>query len=291
MSHNPPPAPSQFSPPPPVVPERNTVGIVAFVTAVLGLVFAVWEGAYLLGWILLPTGFILALVALFQRNKARKLALAALIISIVGTIAGAVAFLGSAARILDESFGGSDPTVVTTPAVATDSPAEGPSPVETETSPGGEPDDAVPDDPPADDAGAGTRENPHPLGTTVSNNEWQVTVNSVDPDATDSVLAENQFNDPPADGNVYLLASVTITRGGEEPGSSFELGFHFVTESGNVIGDYEALVVAPDELGWDELYPGASTTGNVVFEVPAADAGTIRITPGLFADDVFFSTT
>lgn len=282
MSQTPPATGTPYAAPPSSGPAaRNTVGIVAFVAAVLGFVFAVWEGAYLLGWILLPIAFILSLVALFQRDKSKKLALAALIVSIVGTIAGAVAFMGSAARILDESFGSGEATVVASP---TDSPAPAQSPDDDAAG------ESSTDDSTTDDAAAGTRENPHPLGTSVANNEWEVTVNSVDPDATAAVLAENQFNEPPADGNVYLLANVTITRIADEPGSSFELGFHYVTAAGNVTGDYDTMAVVPDELGYDELYTGASSTGNVAFEVPTDEAGTIRITPGLFADHIFFAT-
>ncbi len=48
------------SQPPPIAGKgRNTIAIVALVAAIVGFIFAVWEGAYLLGWVLLPIAFLL----------------------------------------------------------------------------------------------------------------------------------------------------------------------------------------------------------------------------------------
>lgn len=277
-------------PPPPAAParQRNTLAIVGLVVAVLGLVFAVMEGAYLLGWILLPAAFVLSIVALVVRDRPRRMAVAALIISIVGTIAGGIAFMSSTARILDESFGGGEATVVATPAASQEEAGDEDT---TEQSAAAE-DSSVAEEPAQQDAApAGTRDNPHPLGTTIASDEWEVTVNSFTADATDEVMAENQFNDDPPAGTTYALVNVTVTRIAADEGIPWEITVAYVTDGGNVVNTSDALAVGPDELPSNELYEGADATGNVVLAVPADGSGTVRVTPGLFADDAFFATS
>lgn len=280
--HQPPAAPTK---------ERNTIGLVALVVAILGFIFAVWEGAYLLGWILLPIAFILSLVALFAKGKPKRMAIAALIISIVGTVAGAVAFVSSAATAFDEAF--TNETTVSEPAIT--EPLEEPAVAEAEDA---EPQEtgetaeepASPDEPAATEQG--TRENPAPLGATASSDDWDVTVNSFTADATAEIMAENQFNDAPEEGFVYALVNVTVQRLAAESGFPMEISVGYVTDGGNVVTAADAMAVAPESLSsFDELYEGAEVTGNVALMIPEGDAGTIRVSPGLFADDVFFATT
>lgn len=287
------PPPQQTPPAPPTVNRRNTLGIVAFVASVLGFIFAVVEGAYLLGWLLLPFAFVLSLVAMFQKHQSKKLAVAALIISIVGTVAGAVAFLSSAATAIDDAFGETS-TVVVEEDGGDASEAESPVGDGTQEDQDGavpaegvdEEQSEVPDS--AAVGEAGTRSNPHPLGTTVASSDWEVTVNSFVPDATDLVLAENQFNDEPEEGTVYAQANVTIRYTGAESGTRFEVGFHYVTADGNVISESDAFVVGPDDLSHSELYAGAESTGNITLQVPVGDDGLLRVSPGFFADEVFY---
>lgn len=251
---------------------KNPLGIAALVTAAVGTVFAVWEGAYIIGWILLPISGILAIIALFQRGRDKKFAAAGLILSIIGGIAGGIAFTMSVNRAFEDAFGST--SVTTAPA-----PTEGES---------GEPAETTESADTADGGGAeGTRDNPYPLGTTLVGDDWELTVNSYNADATAEVLAANQFNEQPAAGNVYSLANVTITYTGDSSGTSFEITVDYVNAAGNVIATYDNMAVAPESLGMEELYNGASATGNVVFEVPAGDAGLLRVQPGLFADEVF----
>ena len=252
---------------------RNTVAIVAFAAAVAGFVFAVWEGAYIVGWVLLPVAFVLAIVALVVKDKPRKMAVWALVISVIGTVAGGIAFMGSVGKAIDESFGGSTPTVKASEPAAGTSDA----PAEEKTEPAA--------------SEAGTRENPHPLGTTIASDEWEVTVNSFTPDATAAVLAENEFNDKPADGSAYSIVNVTLKRVAAEAGTPMEVDVSYVTAGGNVVTIADAFAVAPDALSINELYEGASVTGNVVLMVPVGDAGVLRIRPGMFSDEVFFATS
>lgn len=277
VPHQPPPGPSR---------QRNTVGLVALVVAVLGFIFAVAEGAYLLGWILLPIAFVLALVALLQRDRPKKMALAALIISIIGTIAGVVAFMGSAAQAFDEAF--TDETTVSEPTAV--DPGEALQSAEPQSK------EETTDEPVAmeeeEAAAVGTRENPLPLGSSVSGEDWEVTVNSFSPDATDEVMAENQFNDEPDGGAVYALVNVTVKRIAPESGYPMEVSVGFVTASGNVVTSADAMAVAPESINdATELYEGAEASGNVALMIPQGDTGTLRVSPGLFADDAFFATS
>ena len=266
-----PPFPGAQPPPaPPAAPrkDRNPLAIVALVLSIVGFIFAVMEGAYLLGWILLPLAFILSLAALFK--KGGRMAIAALVITIVGTVAGAIAFTSSVARIADEAFNGTAPSVV--PAAPASGAAS--APAQENAAP------AI--------AQAGTRENPHPLGTTVSNDDWSVTVNSWTPAATKAVLAENQFNEKPAAGQEYALVNYTVTRLGEEAASPmFDVRVDYVSASGNV---FETFAVAPDAIEEQELFKGAKTTGNKAIIVPSGDDGRIRVSIGLLGgEDVFFA--
>src|SRR5699024_12423282 len=81
----------------------------------------------------------------------------------------------------------------------------------------------------------GRRDHPLALGTTVPEGDWEVTVNSVDLDATDAVLAENPFNDEPDEGHSYITANVTATYLGSEPSGDTPSGIRveYVTPDGN----------------------------------------------------------
>lgn len=139
--------------------------------------------------------------------------------------------------------------------------------------------------------GDGTRGNPHPIGTSISNNDWKVTVDEFTPDATKQVLKANEFNDKPKDGNVYALVRLTLTYVGADSDHATSVGVAYVTSSGNVINTFDNFVVAPDALGLDEMYTDATVTGNHVLEIPKGDDGLLRIRPGMFAKEVFFATS
>lgn len=56
-----------------------------------------------------------------------------------------------------------------------------------------------------------------PLGSPADlNSDWRVTVEGTIPDATDQVLARNQFNEPPEDGRQFFIASVRVENRGED---------------------------------------------------------------------------
>ncbi|MFD2758076.1 hypothetical protein [Gulosibacter faecalis] len=277
-----PPAPAPASglqPPIPAPPKRkNGLGIAALIVAIVGFVFACMPGALIVGWVLLPVGFILGLVALFLRGKVKWQAVSAVIISVVGTIVGVAVFFGVVANAVNEVVEENGNVDVTSndgaEADAVDADEE-----------------AVAEEAGADDAAeAGTRENPVPLGSTLEGKDWIITINSVTLDATEAVLAENQFNEAPADGNVYILVNYTVTYTGDDLEGSMPImtTVEFVTAAGNTVESYESFTVAPDAIDTTStLYEGASATGNEVFEVPAPADGVIAVKPGMTADTVF----
>lgn len=260
---------------------RNTVGIIALIAAIVGAIFAVIPGALILGWILLPIAFVLSIVSLFMKNQKRGQGIAALIISIVGTIVGMIVFIGVVGSAFDDAF--SDETQI-------QSPTHGDEMQEFE--------DVTVDEEPAEpvasgDAQEGTRTNPLAIGASISNSEWDVTVNSVDLDATDVILAENTFNEAPADGNVYLMVEVSATYTGTNPeGDTPWVTVEYVSAGGNSFASHDSMVVTPNSFdSLETLYEGASTTGNISIEVPEDEIadGTLKVSPGLFGDPVFFA--
>src|SRR5699024_3975254 len=125
---------------------------------------------------------------------AKGFSIAALIISVVGTIVGILVFLFVVASSFDEAF--SD--YVSAAPAAQDAVAES-------------------SDEDGSSADEGTRDNPYSIGTKISSDDWEMTVTDVTLDATDDVLAENQFNEQPDAGNQYMVVDVDITYTGESP--------------------------------------------------------------------------
>ena len=251
-----------------VVKQKNVIGLVALIIAVVGFVFACIPGALIAGWVLLPVAFILSIVGLVLRDKRKAFALAALIVSVVGTIVGIVVFLAVVASSFQSAFAGSDSSVL--PPAKSSSAATA-------------------------DAGStakvGTRDNPAAIGSTVKGSDYTVVINSVTLGATDQVMAANQFNDSPPAGSSYAVINATITYTGKDSGYAAIVGIDYVTASGNVITSADTLAVGPDPtLGLDELYTGASATGNVVLAIPDGDAGLLRVRPGLLDSNVFVAT-
>lgn len=247
----------------------HPVGWAALGAAVLGFIFACIPGALIVGWILLPAAFVLAIIALVLKGK-KWPGIVALILSIVGTIIGFVVFFSLAAAAVSDAIDESTGSSVTAP-----------------TEDASDTEDA--DDEPVAEAGS-SRENPAPLGSVISGDEWDITINSVALGATDQVLAANPINQSPEDGYEYILVNVTATYTGADKSMPALTTINYVTPEGVTIDGLDTFAVAPDALDTtSELYTGASATGNLALAVPSAtaDAGVLVVTPGILADDVF----
>ncbi|WP_461163614.1 hypothetical protein [Arthrobacter sp. R4-81] len=228
-------------------------------------------GALIVGWVLLPIAFILAIVSLFVKDKPKGMGIAALIVSIVGTIVGFVVFFAVVGSSFDNAIGSGDTTV------APPSGDPGSSAEATEKDAGAE---------------AGTRENPSPLGSVIESDDWRVVINSVTLAASDAVIAANQFNDPPAEGSEYILVNYSVTYIGDDPNGQrpSSVSVDYVTADGRTITSFDKSVVEPEAINTSNiLYKGGTETGNTAFEVPSATAGqgVLAVRAGMLGETVF----
>src|SRR5699024_10870119 len=83
--------------------QRNTVGLIALIVAIVGFVFACIPGALIVGWILLPDAFVLSIVGLALSDKTKGTSIAAIILSIVGVIVGVTVFFTLVVNAVDEA--------------------------------------------------------------------------------------------------------------------------------------------------------------------------------------------
>lgn len=246
--------------------QRNVLGIIALALAVVGFVFACIPGALVIGWVALPIAFILSIVALFRKGQGKGLAVTALIVSVVGTIVGVIVFFTVVGNSFNDAFGGTSSSgVQSTSATST----KGSRSASSSNQPG-------------------SRSNPAAIGSPIQGDDYTVTIDSVNLNATDAVLAANQFNDKPDAGTNYALVTATVTYNGSDKGYTSDVQIDYVTASGNVIDPYVKTVVPPDpNLASQELYTGAKASGNTVLQVPTGDNGLLRVTPGFSSDEFF----
>lgn len=281
----------------PQEPQRSTLGLIALITAIVGTVFACIPGALIVGWVLLPVAFILAVASLVQKGKKRGTGITALVLSIVGTIIGVVVFFTVVVGAVDEAF--NEGTTGSAPAGEEDGPAaaeETGTDDDGGTEAGGTENDGA-DNGGADNGGAdnsaeqGTRENPYPLGSEITSGDWSVTVNSVDLEATDAVLSENPINEEPASGHTYILVNITAEyTGSDAQGATPWASVAYVSDDGNTFDPLDSVTVAPEAFDRSSaLYEGASASGNIALEVPsdAVETGTLRVEPGMLSDAAF----
>ncbi|MCF2571229.1 hypothetical protein HX613_03665 [Brevibacterium sp. UCMA 11754] len=243
------------------------MGIVAFIIAIVGFIFACIPGALIMGWVLLPIAFLLAIISFFLKGG-KGLSIAALILSVVGTIVAILVFLFVVASSFDDAF--SDD-------VSAEAPAE----------------EVVAEAGEAEEAGAeeGTRENPYSIGTKISSDAWDMTITNVTLDATDEVLAENEFNEKPDSGNQYMMVDVEMTYTGDAPDGEMPMAtFEYVSVGGNTFDGLDDMVVAPNALDdMENMYNGATTSGSIAIQIPSedAEAGVLAVNPDMFADKVY----
>lgn len=244
----------------------NVLALVAAIVAVVGFIFACIPGALIVGWVLLPIAFVLSIVSLFLKGDQKWLGILGLVVSIIGTIVGVLVFVGVLAASVDDAFSGGE-TTVTQPNESADA-------------------DAPADEQPAE-AEQGSRENPFAVGSEISNSDWSVVVNSVNPDGNPVVSAANQFNEAAPAGSHYEIVNYTVTYKGAESSYAAEVSVDLVTSAGNVLNSFDSLVVLTDGFGFDELFTGAAVTGSQAFLVPDGETVVVRVRPGVLADEVF----
>lgn len=255
------------------------MGLISIIVAAVGFVFACIPGALIVGWILLPTAFVLSIVGLALSGKTKGTSIAALIVSIVGVIVGVVVFFTLVANAVDDAVDENSADVT--------------SAADSDKSDGDRKADNKADDEDKKDEEIGTRDNPAQLGSTISGKNWDITIDSFDANATENVLAENPMNEEPDAENTYAVAEATVTYTGDDSADPMmDMQFAYVTEKGTTVNASDSMAVGPSpdlgEVG--DLYEEASETANVTLEIPADDDGLLRVTPGMMSDEVFVST-
>jgi hypothetical protein len=128
------------------------------------------------------------------------------------------------------------------------------------------------------DRAPGGRLAPYPMGTrTLLIDNWEVSFISSVRDATSIVMAENQFNDPPAAGRQFFMARIRATYRGS--GSSYlDAGYRFraLGPAGVVYTTFDdSCGVIPDEYPDRETFRGGTSEGNLCWQVRSSDASSL----------------
>ncbi|HET9660308.1 MAG TPA: hypothetical protein VFP05_08250 [Thermomicrobiales bacterium] len=128
-----------------------------------------------------------------------------------------------------------------------------------------------------DSGEAGTRAYPIPIGQTVEiSDDWELTVLSVTPDATDQIMAESSFNEPPAAGQQFFMATVRVTYTGDDSETFYGWDLRTVGQTAvaynQSVDDCGSI---PDELATRELFTGGTIEGNLCWSIDSADADSL----------------
>ena len=133
-----------------------------------------------------------------------------------------------------------------------------------------------------------SRDDPVPIGKVANlNGNWEVRVVTTVPDATEAILAENQFKDPPEPEHQYFMVTVEAAYQGLES-DEFDGSFRLraVGASSVAYSTFEnSCGVIPNQLPDPELFPGGTIEGNVCWDILSSDASSL-----VMYDDPFESS-
>ena len=117
-----------------------------------------------------------------------------------------------------------------------------------------------------------SRDNPAPAGQPYLVPEgWELTILDFTPDATQEVLDQNQFNDPPAPGKQFSIVRVRVKNISAGNPEAHNVGFALRMVGSENIG-YSTFQAScgdiPDHFLFkpDNLFQGGSVDGNVCYE-------------------------
>ena len=133
----------------------------------------------------------------------------------------------------------------------------------------------------------GTRDAPFTYGTAAAvefdsfgdadGSIWNATIGAP-VDITAAVLAENSFNDPPADGTLFagFTVEMTLAEAGKEPLSpGFNFSWEILGGASSAVHEesaFDGCGVSPDEFdGYAEVFVGGTLTGVVCIPIPTED--------------------
>lgn len=124
----------------------------------------------------------------------------------------------------------------------------------------------------------GSRDNPISRGSAAQLSDgWSVLVLSITSNATETVLAANQLNEPPPPGEQFVIARIQATYTG--PGSARFSGRYRLRAIGNTDVSYSTFEnscrVIPNELTDREVPTGGTIGGTVCWSVRASDVSSL----------------
>jgi hypothetical protein len=116
------------------------------------------------------------------------------------------------------------------------------------------------------------------VGVTGQTGEFLITVTGVQTDATETLVNADSFNEPPEEGNRYVLVTLSVTYLGEDVGETgVDLSYSGIGQSGteySINGD-SCGIVPDSEFSTGDLFAGAVVSYNVCWQVAADDADTM----------------
>ena len=144
----------------------------------------------------------------------------------------------------------------------------------------------------------GSRQAPLPSGipAEVRNSEedhWQITVLDIIPDATDKVMDESDYNDPPGEGKQFYMVKLRVKYLGPSSNrfsgrsrlkSVGDSGIAY-TNSDDSCGGFREYI--PDPLPDPELFTNGTVEGNVCWQIASSDAASLMMFlegPGFWPD-------
>ncbi|GAA2237248.1 hypothetical protein GCM10010401_06730 [Rarobacter faecitabidus] len=270
---------------------KSTVGLIGLIAAIAGALVAWIPLIGVIGWPLFLTGLILGIVGVTRAGEKKGTSIAAIIVSVLGPI---LAIIISVALIADSTSDAlknvtlpSTTPTVSTPSTADDDSDDAAPPADDDSTP-----EDSEDEPSTDDEVGTTRENPAPIGSTISTDKWEVTIDSVEIDAAKTVKKKYKGSEAdPDEGNVWVLVTMTAKYIGDDKGGDMPWAtVDYVTADGNTIDtDTTGYFLDGSFDSTSKLYTGASTTGTILFQVPkdTADQGVLSVSPDLFGDSTF----
>lgn len=121
-------------------------------------------------------------------------------------------------------------------------------------------------------------ENPLAVGAVTRTGDWSLRISSVTADATDLIMDFNDFNDPPANGEQFFMATLEATYVGDESSTFWtDMTLKAVGDSKVAYETFDAWcgsIPDPiDEAG--ETFPGGTITGNTCWMVSSEDAASL----------------
>jgi hypothetical protein len=246
-----PPPPGQAWPPPPEPAEPSkTISILALVFGGAALLLSIIPvfGIFL-GGLFGIAAIVLGIIGIFISH--RLFAIIGIALAVVGLIVAIIVNIAAGRtveKIVDEW-----------PSNFDDLTSEGP----------GAEDDQDGEGPQEDEALEGTDPNaPLPAGTEVVTGNWRVAFSNVVPDAAEALAAEDEYNEPPADGHQYFMFQVDATYEGEDSAFAWDQLMLGVSFNNTVYTEYCGII--PDDF-WTtpEVFAGGTATGNFCVTVPS----------------------